>query len=192
MTFKDLVLFEPKESFQEKVALVLDSDGSLEKGAARAKEGRASLVGIRTSDRMRALKAISSGNSADFLLPDLSRVWIDKSIATLSKKNGCPVAISFSQIVSNPLEIRKEIGRAKQAVEILDYYNTPSLFATFAERELLSRDKGDLAGVLEILGAKDPGRMLSLSSELIKGKKGEIFPGVRIVEENEEREESGK
>lgn len=184
MRFKDLVLTDPKETFQEKVALVLDSDGSVEKRESRVREDKGvSLVGVRTADRMRALKTISSGNVADFLLPDLSRVWIDKSIATLSKKSGCPIAISFSQIAQNPTEMRKEIGRAKQAVETLDYYNTPSIFATFAEREAMFRDKGDLTGVLELLGAKDPGKWLSLPGKIIEGKKGEIFPGVRRVEE---------
>lgn len=160
------------------VLLITDRDGPVQKAAEKGRAGHA-LVGVATADRMRLLKALGD-DRVDFVLPDLERLRIDKSVAVLSKRNGCAVALSHSALL-NSQGIQGAIRRAAEAIEVLEYYNAEVLFATFAKEELEIRSGKDLEAVLLFLGAKDPARWLSAAGKIIErnGRRaGKIAPGV--------------
>ncbi|MFH0961825.1 MAG: hypothetical protein V1820_04035 [archaeon] len=181
MTFQDLVLFAPSETLQRKVLLIGDRDGQIQKVSSEKRLAE-EIIGVESADRMRLLKALAT-DSVDFILPNIEEAKIDRSLATLAKKEGCAVALSFSHIAKG--DLKRTLARAARAVETLEYYNAPVLFATFAREPLFARDKRDLEGVLEILGSKRPEAWLSEAARIIERnlkRKGEIAPGVKLVE----------
>jgi RNase P/RNase MRP subunit p30 len=120
-------------------------------------------------------------NAVDFVLPDLFRLRIDSSVAKLSKKNDCPVAISLSWIL-NSTDIVRALRKTTEAIETLEYYNAPGIFATFAIDELETRGAKDLENLLDWLGSERPRAWLERAGNIVERNKkraGEAIPGVR-------------
>ncbi len=184
--FADLVLFDPKEPRQRKPFMISDRDGQIGKSVS-ARRHSEEFIGVATGDRARFLKALSD-DAVDFVIPDLDRLRIDASCARMAKRNGCHIALSLSGIIGSE-NVSRALRKATEAIETLEYYNAPVLFATFARDGLETRREKELESLLEWLGAERPKDAVFAAARILKAnrkRKGQIAPGIAVVPDGKE------